>query len=400
MEFMIISGLLAMIASFYFGVPELKTDYALYLEPNSFTLVFGGTIASTMLSSSFKDFKTIFKVFKGLLIKTKVMAPIDAVNLLVQISEKAQGASKQALADEGKGKGDGFLDRSLGMVAAGLDKDFIRRTLETDIAEIQRRHSVVVNMIRTMGSYAPMFGMTGTVMGVTQVLKNVTDISNIVQGMSLALLTTLYGLILSSVIFIPISNKLKAQTVKEVLSKEIILEGIMMILDKEIPLKVQKYLTAFLESSEKQDGKKNNPPPVDDGDDGSAEIGTVYGDMVTFIMVLFILLFVLSYNEKQDNTFFTQMRLQFGGPKIEQEDVLTAESLFISQVQGYIKKHRLSDYAQVLVDEQRIQLMLNHPVLFDSGKAKNKKRWNKSSKRVWNINQKCQEPDHCRRPYR
>ena len=188
----------------------------------------------------------------SIIFKPKQLTPLAAIQILVSVSEKAQSASKQDLALTGPVIGDGFLERSLGLVAAGLDGDFILRTMETDIQEIQRRHSKFQGIIRTMGSFVPMFGMIGTVMGVTQVLKNVTDIGNIVAGMSLALLTTLYGVILSSVIFMPLSNKLKAMSISEIMTKEMISEGIMMILDKEIPLKVEKYLTAFLETKHKK----------------------------------------------------------------------------------------------------------------------------------------------------
>ena len=136
------------------------------------------------------------------------------------------------------------------MVAAGLDKEFVLDALYTDIDELRNRHSKKISAVRTMGSFAPMFGMAGTVIGVIQVLKNVTDIENIVAGMALALLTTLYGLIFTSILFIPLANKLQALSEEEVLSKQIISQGTEMVLDKEIPLKVEKYLTAYLESSQ------------------------------------------------------------------------------------------------------------------------------------------------------
>lgn len=253
MDIMIILGLVVAAGAFYFGVPELRNDYGIYIHPASFILVFFGTIASTMISTSSREFKNILVVFRRLIVKPHRLEPHEAVKVLVHVAEKAQSTSKQALANEGKGVGDGFLERALGLVGAGLDKDFIRRTLETDISEIQRRHMMLINTIRTMGSYAPMFGMAGTVVGVVQVLKNVTDIQNIVAGMSLALLTTLYGLIFSSIIFIPVANKLRTMSARELLTKEIIMEGVLAILDKEIPLKVEKYLTAYLETKYKQD---------------------------------------------------------------------------------------------------------------------------------------------------
>ncbi|MBT5954861.1 hypothetical protein HOG98_09115 [bacterium] len=253
-----ILGIALTYAAFYYGVPALRESFSVYVDVNSFILVFGGTVSATLLSTSWKEFKAILVVFKQLVFKPKKLDPKVAVSLLVKISELSQTQSKQSLVKEGEGVGDGFLEHGLGLVGAGLDRAFIEKALETDINEIKRRHDSVISKVRTMGTFAPMFGMVGTVIGVTQVLQNVTDIDTIVSGMSLALLTTLYGLILSTVIFIPTANKLKGKSAKELVTKEIIVQGILSILDKEIPLKVEKYLMAFLETKAKteQKGKK------------------------------------------------------------------------------------------------------------------------------------------------
>jgi len=247
MDLSVIIGILLAGAAIYFGAPDVRADITVYLQLESFILVFGGTIASTLISTSFKDMKGVLKTFFGLLTGKQGLKPKDAVALMIRVSELSQTGNKQALLDEAKGKGDGFLYQGINMMASGLDKDFIDRALETAIFEIGRRHTKMIGVIRNMGSFAPMFGMAGTVIGVTQVLKNVTDIDNIVSGMALALLTTLYGLFLSSVIFIPLANKLKNKSDRERLTKEIVREGMLMVMDKEIPLKVKEYLSAYLD---------------------------------------------------------------------------------------------------------------------------------------------------------
>jgi chemotaxis protein MotB len=102
---------------------------------------------------------------------------------------------------------------------------------------------------------------------------------------------------------------------------------------------------------------------LEEGDD----FQTVYSDMITFVAVLFIMLFTMSYNKVQDEAFFTQMRIQFGGKDIEQSKMLTSEDLFVSELRGYIQDERLSQYALVLVDEQKIRLIMNDPLLFEPG---------------------------------
>lgn len=114
---------------------------------------------------------------------------------------------------------------------------------------------------------------------------------------------------------------------------------------------------------------KRNLENFEYADVSGDEINTVYGDMVTFIMMLFILLFVLSYNKAQNENFFSQMSVKFGGKQDESKESITTDSLLVSKLQNFIKKEDLKDVAQILVDEQKITLVLSNPILFDSGQA-------------------------------
>ncbi|MBT5856197.1 hypothetical protein HOH87_06145 [bacterium] len=256
MNIMLIFGLLFSVGCIYYGVPSLEDTWQTYIDPHSFILVFGGTIGATMISTRVKDFVAILKVLSGwMYLRRKSVSNLNAVNKLVEISETASRTGKPSVLDLGKGFDDGYLDRALSLMGTGLEEEFVRRSLEIDILEEKRRHAKLIGMIRNMGTFAPMFGMMGTVMGVVLVLQNVTDIESVVSGMSLALLTTLYGLILSSLVFTPITNKLKFINDQDALTKEIMMEGVIMIMNGEIPLKVEKMLRAYLSSHSKKQGK-------------------------------------------------------------------------------------------------------------------------------------------------
>ncbi len=102
-------------------------------------------------------------------------------------------------------------------------------------------------------------------------------------------------------------------------------------------------------------------------EEDAGEFASVYGDMITFVASFFILLFILTYNSKQEQDFLTQLQLKLGSEATNQER--KTEDLFVSQLQGFIKKEKLDDIAKVLVDEQKIKLVMSTPVLFDSAKA-------------------------------
>ena len=106
------------------------------------------------------------------------------------------------------------------------------------------------------------------------------------------------------------------------------------------------------------------------GDDGGAsEVQTIYADLVTFVMMLFILLFVLSYNDEKSQDFITELQIKFGEEVEDKQQTLTTDALLVSKINHYIKKEDLSEYAHVVVDEYRIKMILNPPILFDSGKV-------------------------------
>ncbi len=255
MNLMVVFGTLICVMAMFLGVPELRTNLATYTDPFSFILVMGGTIGCTVIATSFSDFKSVIGILSGwMYFKKKKISFEQTIEKMVELSEKAHRTGKASILDLGKNFDDGFLDRALRMMGAGLDREFVSTALETDIDEMQKRHYKFINVISSMGNFAPMFGMMGTVMGVMLVLQNITDIDSVVSGMALALLTTMYGLILSSVIFIPISYKLKSLSTQDALVKEIIMKGILAIMDDLIPLKVEKLLMAYV--SEEGKAKK------------------------------------------------------------------------------------------------------------------------------------------------
>ena len=258
MNLMVMLGMSVCIFCLFYGIPGLWSNIGIYIDPNSFVLVLGGTVGAAIISTSPKDFISILKIVSGYMyMKRKNVDNYETVRKLVEIAEEANRVGKENVLEMGKDYGDGFLDNALTLMGSGLDERFIQVALETDILEEKKRHMRIIAMVRAMGSFAPMFGMMGTVMGVMQVLQNVTDIDSVVAGMGLALLTTMYGLIISTLYFIPITNKLKYLNDQDGLSKEIMMEGVIAIMNNQIPLMVEKKLMAYLstaDKSKKQEG--------------------------------------------------------------------------------------------------------------------------------------------------
>ena len=110
--------------------------------------------------------------------------------------------------------------------------------------------------------------------------------------------------------------------------------------------------------------KKEEPPEIEESD---GEFAAVFSDLMSFLAGLFILLFTIVNSQKNSPQYFAEMSVKFGGKKVEQQQKVTAEDLFVSEVRNYIQDEQMSQYALVLVDEQKIRLIFNDPILFKSG---------------------------------
>lgn len=110
--------------------------------------------------------------------------------------------------------------------------------------------------------------------------------------------------------------------------------------------------------------KKEELPEIEESD---GEFAIVFSDLMSFVAGLFILLFTIVNSQKNSHEYFAEMSLKFGGKKVEQQQKITTEDLFVSEVRNYIQDEQMSQYALVLVDEHKIRLIFNDPIIFKSG---------------------------------
>ena len=122
----------------------------------------------------------------------------------------------------------------------------IEEVLNTEIMWLEERHRLGAEIFSTMGSFAPAIGMLGTIIGLVQMLMQMTDPSAIGDPMAVALLTTFYGTLLANLLFLPISGKLKVKSRQEILAKQMVLQGILSIQAGDNHRIVEQKLKAFV----------------------------------------------------------------------------------------------------------------------------------------------------------
>jgi chemotaxis protein MotA len=216
-----------------------------FINLPSLAIVVGGTIGAGLVAFPLSQFIGSIKVATNAFFEKKR----DAQTLVVTIVDFASKARKEgilALESAAKEQEDPFLQKALQLAVDGQSLESIDEILSIEIDKIQQRHQVGAEIFSTLGAYAPALGLIGTLIGLVQMLQSMEDPSTIGPAMAVALLTTFYGAVLANLVFNPISGKLKNRSREEVMTKELVVTGMLSISAGDNPRIVEQKLMSFL----------------------------------------------------------------------------------------------------------------------------------------------------------
>lgn len=223
----------------------------IFISVSSVIIVVGGTFSATLINYPLKDVLSVIGPLRNAFFH-KERDVGELIQKLVHFATIARREGILALESHASDTGDEFLGKSIQLAIDGTAPELIKDILTTEVAFMEDRHSMGQSIFGAAGSAAPAFGMIGTLIGLVQMLSNMSDPSQIGAGMAVALLTTLYGAILANVVFIPCGGKLKVRTGRELLMKEVIIEGILSIQSGDNPRVVEQKLKAFISPAQRE----------------------------------------------------------------------------------------------------------------------------------------------------
>lgn len=219
-----------------------------FINPSAAAIVLGGTFGSLLVH--FPLSRIIGLV--GILRKTLVYAhpePDVVITKMVKYAERARREGMLALEDDSESETDEFLRKGLRLAVDGTDPQLLEKIMHTDLQQIENRHFEGARILAAGGSFAPAFGMIGTLIGLVSMLSTLSDPAQIGAGMATALVTTFYGAVLANALFLPLAGKLETRSREEVLNKEMVIDGIMAIQSGDSPRIVEEKLKSFLSPS-------------------------------------------------------------------------------------------------------------------------------------------------------
>ncbi len=220
-----------------------------FLNVPGVMIVMGGTMAATLLTFQFKDVVTAFRSAYFVFSSPKQDSQ-ELINTMIKLGTISRRKGLLSLMDVKTNSP--FLKRVCTLIADAADEDTLRSAMRTEIESMQMRHFIVQDIFKKMAIYAPSFGMLGTLIGLIQMLSMLADPDSLGPAMAVALLTTFYGSLLATVIFLPIAGKLRSRTMIEVMNFEIIYQGAVSILQDNNPMSVYEKLSSFVPAKKRK----------------------------------------------------------------------------------------------------------------------------------------------------
>ncbi len=228
------------------GVAGLGNFYDL----TSIIITLGGTACSVLISYTIPNFLNALKAFK-IGIKAPKNNDAETIKNIIDLSNVARKEGLLALEEAANSLEDQFMKKGVLLIVDGTDPELVRAIMETELACVETRHKKVIGFYESLAAMGPSWGMIGTLVGLVNMLKNLSDISSVGPNMAVALLTTLYGSLLANWICIPISGKLKYNNDMEIMLKEVMIEGLLSIQAGENPRVIEEKLKSFLSPAQR-----------------------------------------------------------------------------------------------------------------------------------------------------
>ncbi|MBT9613954.1 MAG: flagellar motor protein [Burkholderiales bacterium] len=211
----------------------------------AFVIVIGGTLGAIMLQNSL----TVF--LRGMRMAKWVFVPpvLDGEHLIQQVtgwSNTARRGGLLALEPAIEDIDDPFVKRGLQMLIDGAEPESLRDTLQVEVDAYEEQQRQAAKVWDAAGGYAPTIGILGAVLGLIHVMENLSDPSKLGSGIAVAFVATVYGVGSANLFFLPIANKLKSLIGREIILREMLIEGLIAVANGENPRLIERKLQGYL----------------------------------------------------------------------------------------------------------------------------------------------------------
>ncbi len=224
-------------------------------------IVLGGTIGAVMVTTPLGVLIRAMQKL-GIVFVEKSQQPQQAVDEIISFATKARKHGIVSLEQDADRVPDPFLRKALNLAVDGTDLDAIRKMMELEMAIEEHRAEAEAKVYEAAGGYAPTVGIIGAVLGLIQVMKHLENIDEVGRGIAVAFVATVYGVGSANLFFLPAANKLRARTHQATQIKELMLEGVVAIVEGLNPKLIRTKLEAYTRESALPPAKAKTVKPI------------------------------------------------------------------------------------------------------------------------------------------
>jgi chemotaxis protein MotA len=236
----LILGSLLSFGVLVFTFMHSKAKLSVYLNPEGFVIVIGGTLAILLMMTKKDELKLLFKHFKQQVFKKARTKKVK--DILIEVTNELE---KGRIPNQ---TGHPFIDRCLSWLQAGLKgKELEKLLVDGAKIEIERIHSSA-GVLTNLAKYPPALGMVGTVFGIIAIFNGLGTADgqkSIGMNLALAMTATLYGLIMSNFVVSPAAELLSQMALEEELEYSMIVETVKLWSEKETAFFIKEHIELF-----------------------------------------------------------------------------------------------------------------------------------------------------------
>jgi chemotaxis protein MotA len=225
------------------------------IQPTAAMIVLGGTIGGIMISYPLPVVMTSFSRMRQVIFE----GGVNLDSLIKEMLGYAQKARKEgiiSLDNELANVKNPFLKKSLMLAIDGTEPEELKKIMVLEMDNQSEQEEKAPQVFEAAGGFAPTMGIVGAVLGLIQVMQHLSDVTEVGRGIAVAFVATIYGLICANIIFFPVAGKLKHRNRQEELTREMILEGVISILEGLNPRMIETKLRGFVAGKQEQEREK------------------------------------------------------------------------------------------------------------------------------------------------
>jgi chemotaxis protein MotA len=238
-------GLMAGLAAIVGGQVLEGGHLGSLFQPTALLIVLGGTMGAVMLQSPYATFMRGVRMILWVWYPPSVNYP----QLIRQITGWSQISRREGLLALEGALGqlrDVFARKGLQLLVDGAEPGRLREVLEVDINTYEQELKMSARIWEAAGGYSPTIGILGAVLGLIHVMENLSDPSKLGAGIAVAFVATIYGVGLANLVFLPMSNKLKAHIDRLIVQREMIVDGLVGIANGDNPRIIESRLQGYI----------------------------------------------------------------------------------------------------------------------------------------------------------